>query len=149
MSAKFRVRNAEWAADALKLRHVRRSVFIVEQQVPEHLEWDEADSNCVHAIAEDESGNPIATGRLLEDGHIGRIAVLAEWRSRGVGAALFEYLIGVADQRGHRELLLNAQTHALGFYARYGFVPVGAEFIEAGIAHRIMRRLSVADATLG
>jgi predicted GNAT family N-acyltransferase len=140
ISEAFSVRDADWATDGLKLRHVRRTVFIVEQNVPEELEWDDADAVCLHAIAEDGAGNPIATGRLLVGGHIGRIAVLAAWRGRGVGAAIFEYLIAAATRLGYRELLLNAQTHAIGFYARYGFAPCGPEFIEAGIAHRPMRR---------
>ena len=140
MSMAFSVRDAGWAGDAPGLQHVRRTVFIVEQQVPEALEWDEADAGCLHAIAEDAAGNPIATGRLLADGHIGRIAVLAAWRGRGVGAAIFEYLVAAAVRRGHEELRLNAQSHAIGFYARYGFSPSGPEFIEAGIPHRPMRR---------
>jgi predicted GNAT family N-acyltransferase len=149
VSAEFRVRDADWAADASKLRQVRRTVFILEQQVPEDLEWDEADAACLHAIAEDAAGNPIATGRLLADGHIGRIAVLAAWRGRGVGAAIFEYLVTAAIRRGYEELLLNAQTHAIGFYARYGFAPCGPEFIEAGIAHRPMRRQQSATGKAG
>ena len=140
MNAAFMVRDADWAVDATKLQRVRRAVFIVEQCVPEDLEWDEADAVCLHALAEDAGGNPIAAGRLLADGHIGRIAVLAEWRGRGVGAAIFEHLLAAANRLGRKELLLNAQTHAVGFYARYGFTPCGPEFIEAGIAHRPMRR---------
>ena len=140
VNTEFSVRDVDWVTAAPKLQHVRRIVFILEQQVPEDLEWDEADAACLHAIAEDAAGHPIATGRLLSDGHIGRIAVLAEWRGRGVGAAIFEYLIAAAIRRGHKELLLNAQTHAIGFYARYGFAPCGPEFIEAGIPHRPMRR---------
>jgi predicted GNAT family N-acyltransferase len=149
LSAEFRVRDADWAGDASGLWQVRRTVFIIEQQVPEDLEWDEADAISLHALAEDAGGNPIATGRLLADGHIGRIAVLAAWRGRGVGAAIFEYLIAAALRRGHRELLLNAQTHATGFYARYGFVPCGPEFIEAGIPHRPMRRQQCATGNTG
>jgi len=140
VSAGFSVRDASWQADGSKLREVRRAVFIVEQRIPEEMEWDDADALCLHALAEDAAGNPVATGRLLADGHIGRIAVLAGWRGRGAGAAIFEYLIGAAERRGHGELLLNAQTHAIGFYARYGFSPCGPEFLEAGIPHRAMRR---------
>ena len=145
VSGEFFVRDATWAADAPALQTVRRAVFIDEQRIPEDLEWDADDAVCLHALAEDAAGNPIATGRLLADSHIGRIAVLAAWRGRGVGAAIFEYLIGAAERRGYRELLLNAQTHAVGFYARYGFAPSGAEFMEAGIAHRPMRRQAGAD----
>lgn len=140
MNDGFSVRDASWAADAARLQQVRRAVFIVEQRIPEDMEWDAEDALCLHALAEDTAGNPVGTGRLLADGHIGRIAVLADWRGRGVGAAIFEHLIGVAERLGHAELLLNAQAHAVGFYARYGFSPCGPEYLEAGIAHRPMRR---------
>ena len=138
--AAFVVRDAAWSADADALSHVRRKVFIDEQRVPEALEWDADDPRSLHALAIDDRGNPIATGRLLADGHIGRIAVLREWRGRGVGAALFEHLVAAAARRGHLALYLNAQTQAAGFYARYGFIAAGPEFLEAGIAHIAMER---------
>jgi len=68
-----------------------------------------------------------------------RVAVLARWRKRGVGARLVARLIEVARERECAEVLLNAQTHALAFYARFGFEPYGAVFDEAGIPHQAMR----------
>jgi predicted GNAT family N-acyltransferase len=136
----FVVRAARWDGDGAKLRHVRRAVFIDEQRVPEALEWDAADAVCEHVLAEDGAGNAIATGRLLADGHLGRIAVLAAWRGQGVGAAIFEHLVRIAESRGHRTLRLNAQTGAIGFYRRYGFVVCSEEFVEAGLSHRKMQR---------
>lgn len=137
----FRLRDARWSEDGDALRLVRRAVFIDEQQIPEALEWDDADPVSLHALGVDDHDRPIATGRLLDDGHIGRIAVLREWRSRGVGAALFEHLLAAAEARGMgRALRLNAQTSVVGFYARYGFVTVGPEFVEAGIPHIAMER---------
>lgn len=141
VQAAFDLRDADWANDGDALRHVRRFVFIDEQQIPESLEWDDDDPMSLHALAVNSEGSPIATGRLLQDGHIGRIAVLREWRGHGVGAALFQHLLHAAEQRGHRALYLNAQIHAVGFYAKYGFVPAGPEFIEAGIPHIEMERL--------
>ena len=138
--AQFTIRNAGWQRDGDALRAVRRTVFIDEQAIPEELECDDSDPVSVHALGVDRDGHPIATGRLLEDGHIGRIAVVREWRGRGVGAALFEHLVAVAAERGHRALFLNAQTQAADFYARYGFVRAGDEFIEAGIPHIAMER---------
>lgn len=135
---KFTVRSATWRDDFGALQVLRRRVFIVEQQVPESLEWDEADAVCTHALALDAQGNPVATGRLLPDGHIGRMAVLPECRRRGVGSAVLNFLIGCARQQGFKAVQLNAQTHALGFYARRGFVARGDEFMEAGIPHREM-----------
>jgi len=81
---------------------------------------------------------PIGCGRLLRDGHIGRMAVLRECRGRGVGAALLALLVALARERGNDRAILNAQTHALPFYARFGFMPEGLEFTEAGIPHRTM-----------
>jgi predicted GNAT family N-acyltransferase len=136
----FGVRITDWAADEDALRAVRRAVFIVEQGVPENLEWDEVDRRCAHALAVDSRARPIGCGRLLPDGHIGRMAVLADWRGRGVGAALLLRLVELAREAGHPRAILNAQVSAVPFYARYGFAVTGEAFEEAGILHRIMAR---------
>jgi predicted GNAT family N-acyltransferase len=138
--ANYRVRLAEWDSDAEALRRVRHAVFVVEQNVPEELEWDGSDGDCRHAIAEDTEGQAIGCGRLLADGHVGRMAVLASWRGRGVGAALLARLTDLARETGLRQVVLNAQTHALPFYARQGFIARGPVFTEAGIPHREMVR---------
>lgn len=119
---------------------IRNEVFVLEQKVPQDLEWDGQDAMCRHAIAETATGEAIGCGRLLPDGHIGRMAVRREWRGRGVGGALLQHLIDVAAQNGHASVVLNAQTHAGGFYRQFGFEPIGDEFMEAGIAHQTMRR---------
>jgi predicted GNAT family N-acyltransferase len=140
MTSTFRVRLAEWERDEATLRAIRHDVFVAEQGVPASLEWDGLDPQCLHAIAEDASGAPIGCGRLLPDGHIGRMAVRARWRRQGVGARLLECLIEAARARGDQVLMLNAQVHAMPFYARHGFSPVGDAFEEAGIAHQAMAR---------
>jgi predicted GNAT family N-acyltransferase len=140
MTDAFRVRIADWAADEAKLEAIRHEVFVVEQHVPAEIEWDGIDAGCRHAIAEDLAGHAIGCGRLLPDGHIGRMAVRHAWRGRGVGAALLESLILLARELGHRRVVLNAQTQALPFYARFGFAPCGPEYEEAGIAHQAMAR---------
>lgn len=134
----FFIRRAEWIADAPLLQNVRRAVFIVEQQVPEVLEWDADDPVSMHVLALAADGLPIGTGRLLPDGHIGRMAVSAAWRRRGVGQAMLRWLVDYARARGDAAAHLHAQTHALGFYARAGFIAHGAVFMEAGIPHRAM-----------
>jgi len=113
---------------------------MVEQGVTAELEWDGIDHECRHALALDVAGRPIGCARLLPDGHIGRVAVLAEWRGRGVGDALLERMIALAREVGHTRVMLNAQTHALAFYARHGFVAFGPEYDDAGIPHRAMQR---------
>ena len=139
-SNRFTVRLVDWSEAGEGLRAVRRAVFIDEQSIPEDMEWDEFDAVCRHAIAEDAAGAAIGCGRLLRDGHVGRLAVLAEWRGRGVGAALLRHLVDLARTRGHARAILNAQAQAMPFYARYGFVADGDEYLEAGIPHRTMAR---------
>ncbi len=134
----YRIEIGDWPAAMERARPVRTQVFVEEQGVPQALEWDEFDAGSRHALALDADGNAIGTGRLLPDGHIGRMAVLPEWRAKGVGAALLRRLMEVAGETGKRRVLLNAQSQAAPFYARFGFTPEGAEFIEAGISHITM-----------
>ncbi|HKQ23808.1 MAG TPA: GNAT family N-acetyltransferase [Burkholderiales bacterium] len=133
------VRAADWNVDRAALRAVREQVFVREQAVPIELEWDEFDPLCQHVVAEAAS-QAIGTGRLLPDGHIGRMAVLESWRGQGVGSALLEALLQIARNRGIRRVRLNAQSRAVTFYLHHGFVAEGEEFIEAGIPHRTMWR---------
>ncbi|CAG0986319.1 amino-acid N-acetyltransferase [Burkholderiales bacterium] len=135
-----KVRTADWARDDETLRRLRHAVFVVEQKVPEDLEWDGIDADCEHAIAEDGAGSPVGCARLLPDGHIGRMAVLREWRGRGVGGAILEHLVARARARGHAVARLNAQTHAIPFYEAHGFAVAGDEYDDAGIPHRAMER---------
>jgi predicted GNAT family N-acyltransferase len=129
-----------WPGIAEQSRAVRESVFVIEQSIPVELEWDGIDPECIHALATDDRGVAIGTGRLLPDGHIGRMAVLREWRSRGVGRAILEALVEEARRRGFAQAMLNAQSYASGFYAKSGFEVVGDEFTEAGIPHVAMVR---------
>ncbi len=135
------VRLAHWSEDEAAIRHVREVVFIEEQAVAPDLEWDGLDAECVHALAETENRDVVGTGRLHPGGKIGRMAVLRPWRQQGVGAAILAALVAQAQQRGHPEVYLHAQTRALAFYERQGFVAEGDEFDEAGIPHRLMRRI--------
>jgi predicted GNAT family N-acyltransferase len=134
----YRIADGDWAQLAPEAMAVREKVFIREQGVPAAIERDTNDAVCRHVLAFDATGHPIGTGRLLPDGHIGRLAVLKEWRGRGVGAALFERLLELARTAGLQRLELNAQTHAAGFYERYGFRKEGTEFFEAGLPHIAM-----------
>lgn len=136
----FRVRMADWEREREAMRAIRTPVFIQEQQVPQDIEWDDKDPLCVHALALDADGTPIGTGRLAPDGKIGRMAVLPEWRGRGVGAAILEFLVDSARERGVGECHMNAQSHAVEFYRQHGFEAYDAEFLEAGIPHRRMKR---------
>ncbi len=136
----FRVVVAQWSRDRDALRHVREVVFVLGQRVPVELEWDGLDPDCDHVLALDTVGQPIGTARMSADHRIGRMAVLAEWRGRGVGASMLAQLLELARARAWPEVALHAQAGAIGFYRRFGFVGEGDEFMEAGIRHRLMRR---------
>ena len=118
---------------------IRFAVFVEEQGVPREIELDEQDSQSIHAIAY-EGTNAVATARLLPDGHIGRMAVLKDWRNRGIGGLMLRKLIERAKARGDREVALSAQVHAVAFYRAHGFVEEGGEYLEAGIRHQAMKR---------
>lgn len=119
---------------------MRRQVFIDEQGVPESMEWDDDDANSVHFLVKAIDGTPIGCARLLPDGHIGRMAVLPDWRGQGVGRALLETVLRVAKTHGYRSVRLSAQTHAAGFYEAAGFKVVSAVYEEAGIPHVAMSK---------
>lgn len=138
--AAVEVEIAGWTHAEVLVTPVRTAVFVVEQGVPESIERDALDAVSRHAIARDAGGAVVATGRLLPDGHIGRMAVLPGSRGGGVGAAVLRALMEEAARRGLDEVILNAQVHALAFYRRHGFVEHGEVFLEAGIEHRTMRR---------
>ena len=135
----FRVEPASWEADFDDLRAVREQVFVVEQAVPREDEIDELDPKSRHVLARDAEGRAIGTGRLAPTQAIGRVAVLADWRGRGVGAAIMRVLIEQAQALGYPSVDLHAQTHALAFYAALGFIAEGERFMECGIEHQTMR----------
>lgn len=119
---------------------LRTEVFVDEQKVPAEIEIDAWDPRCVHALALDPDGAVLGTGRLLPDGHIGRMAVHKSARGQGVGTALLRALMQEAARRGHREAVLSAQTHAVPFYERECFRCEGAIYDDAGIPHVDIRR---------
>jgi predicted GNAT family N-acyltransferase len=133
-----RIELLDWESARAQASRIRLAVFVEEQRVPAEIEMDEHDAASVHALAYLD-GAAVGTGRLLPDGHIGRMAVLKAQRGRGVGAAILVRLIEEARRRGMRAAVLSAQTHALGFYRKHGFEARGAVYMEAGIPHQEMR----------
>lgn len=137
------IHEGDWAALGEAASEIRRIVFIEEQQVPQEEEWDGRDADCRHFLGLYQ-GVPVGTARLLPDAHIGRVAVLKKARGLGIGEALMRASIEAAHRDGRPAVELAAQTHALAFYERLGFMAFGGEFIDAGILHRNMR-LSLLD----
>ncbi|MFE3826736.1 GNAT family N-acetyltransferase [Streptomyces sp. NPDC059092] len=149
----YTLRVARDPADIEACLAVRKEVFVVEQRVPEELEYDGRDGDAVQVLAVRDDGMPLGTGRLLYGpgvadrtggdpgtGSLGRLAVSPAARGLGIGAALVRAIEDAARERGLRVVDLHAQTHALGFYERLGYEAYGPEFPDAGIPHRSMRR---------
>lgn len=128
-----------WGELRARAEPIRFAVFVQEQKVPAEIELDEYDPVSLHALAVDARGTAVATGRLLPDSHIGRMAVLPAARGAGVGGKMLQALMQAARERGDREVMLSAQTHAMPFYARFGFIAEGDVYDDAGIPHRTMR----------
>ena len=133
-----RVYEVAWATHGDPLKALRRTVFVEEQGVPEEEEWDGQDGASRHFIAEDATGTPVGTARLMPSGQIGRMAVLKHLRGTGIGARLLAAAVDAARQGSYERIFLHAQTQAAGFYESAGFRPTGETFMEAGIEHRLM-----------
>ncbi len=151
----IRVEALPWERHADALLSIRLRVFVDEQGVPPELEPDDQDPRCWHVAAAwrpgsdpDQGGGPaqsttgtpdwVGTARMTPEGRIGRMAVLAGWRGRGLGGAMLRQLLDIAVDQSLPEVTLLAQLHALRFYQSHGFRAHGPEIEEAGIPHRAM-----------
>lgn len=135
----FSIYQVNWADSYARLAYIRRTVFIEEQKVPEDLEWDGKDEQAIHLLAVDTHNQAIGCVRMLQGGHIGRMAVLNTWRNKGVGSRLLNQVIMLAKQMQLSELTLSAQSHAIQFYEHAGFKTYGEEYFDAAILHQEMK----------
>ena len=143
------IKIGSWKELGTGAQQVRTEVFVQEQRIPADMEWDDADATAVHALAVNRLGQPVATGRLLAHApgvaKMGRMAVTRVLRGSHLGRDILQTLMQAATQRGDHEVCLHAQRSAEGFYARFGFLPRGEPFDEAGIGHiEMFKRLPAA-----
>ena len=138
MSTPYTVHLITWHDGEPLLRAIREKVFMQEQGVSAELEWDGKDDKCHHALALTANGEAIGCGRITADGHIGRVAVLPEWRMKHIGTAILELLVDYARTQNYPQVELNAQVQALPVYKKFGFEAEGEEFLDANIPHRKM-----------
>jgi predicted GNAT family N-acyltransferase len=127
---------------APEIRRIRHAVFTQEQAIDKDLDFDGQDSQAVHVLVRKEN-RFVAAGRMLDDGHIGRLAVLREHRGQGLGAQAVEALVQEARRLGMTRVYLGSQKHAVGFYEKLGFSERGEPFMEAGIEHVEMEKVII------
>lgn len=118
----------------MALRQIREQVFLIEQSVPVELEWDAYDVDAVHLLALDNQTQPIACARIINNS-IGRMAVVMPWRGVGVGKALLHQAIQVCIANKVNQITLSAQSHAIQFYQKAGFVVMSEPYLDANIWH--------------
>lgn len=135
----FTIHPVTWHDAEPLLRAVREAVFMREQGVSAELEWDGLDEGSHHVLALSNTGQAIGCGRIQPNAHIGRIAVMPEWRGKKVGTAILEGLLAYAASLHYPEVDVDAQVQALPFYQRLGFAEEGDVFMDANIPHRKMR----------
>lgn len=147
MHKPYQIRIADWHGDDQQLlKEIRQVVFIDEQQVLPTLEWDGLDTEAVHLLALDvNTQQAIACARITKRsnlnqsptsvGYIGRMAVLKHWRNQSVGSALLSTAIKILQKELVKEIRLSAQTHAITFYQKAGFVVQSQPYVDAGITH--------------
>jgi len=121
-----------------EIKYIRTKVFIEEQNVPAELEWDEFDTDSMHILAYIDN-KAVATARLLRNGHIGRMAVLIEYRNSGIGKNMLNFMINLAGEKLMTNIQLSAQEHAIGFYEKQGFTILSGVYMDAGIPHYDMK----------
>ncbi len=121
-----------------EIEKIRTTVFIKEQKVPVKLEWDEFDKDSTHIMAY-YNNKPVGTARLLNDGHIGRMAVLKAYRNRNIGQNMLKYILEIAKKQSFKTIGVSAQEHAVEFYKKYGFMVTSDVYLDAGIPHYDMK----------
>ncbi len=129
------IKTTSFESSETDLRFIRDIVFGEEQQVPRDIEWDGLDPECIHVMAYSDTGDPIGTGRITQNGKIGRLAILKPYRGKGIGAELLEKLIDIAKAQAMGSVYLHAQVQAEAFYTKKGFIKTGDHFMEADIRH--------------
>ena len=136
------VRTGDWNTLGRDAARLRTAVFVREQGIPADVEADALDASARHAVLYNRLGQPVATGRLLQQapgvGRIGRMAVDRSVRGAQWGRVLLAALVDAARARGDTQVQLHAQCSAQRFYERAGFTVAGAPYEEAGLAHVLM-----------
>ena len=150
----FEARIVSTKAEREAIFAVRMKVFVEEQKVPPEEELDSYDVAALQFLIGAQrlsSGGRTTeefmiagTARLIDKGDgtgkIGRVAVLKEFRGKGLGAKLMRFIEVEAAGRGFQRLILEAQVSAVPFYEKLGYIAEGEVFLDANIEHRLMTK---------
>lgn len=139
----YSIKTAQWQTDCASLAYIREQVFMREQHVSAEDEWDGKDEGAIHFLVCDPLGNALGCARILTElhhtkpcFHIGRVAILKEYRAQGLGQQLMQTMIAWCQQhQPAAAIFLHAQTERIAFYRHLGFAPKGEVFMDAGIPH--------------
>ena len=125
---------------APKIRNIRNNVFTNEQHIDPDMDFDGQDGDAIHVLII-YKGKYVGTGRMLHDGHIGRLAVLKECRGQGLGEKIVLSLVKEAKNKNLKRVYLGAQKHTVGFYKKLGFSVYGEPYTEVNIEHVYMEKV--------
>ncbi len=128
----FTIKSVDWEKDKHRLKALREHVFVLEWRVPERSEFDEDDNSAFHVLIVSESDEAIATGRLTQQGELGRIAVKRNHRTLPVYRALFEALLNAAKRNKVPMVKVVCNLESVSYHRSLGFVPDGQVFMDAG-----------------
>lgn len=149
----IKILKTDWKTSQNMLKTIRETVFIQEQRVPVELEWDNEDIDAIHLLAihtepvlytSSVVEEPVGTSRILintDQARIGRMAVLPEWRNKGIGSQLLKHSLSLCKQQQVHSVFIHAQEYVVPFYEKAGFQVAGDRFIDAGIPHKKMKIL--------
>ena len=125
-------------SDELNLAYqIRENVFIKEQGVSRNMERDKFDKVAKHIIVFFKN-NPIGCARIRfvnGKAKLERIALLRNYRGKGIGKKVIDYLIVYCKNKKIKKIYMNSQYYLKNYYAKFGFEPIGKPFMEAGIKH--------------
>jgi predicted GNAT family N-acyltransferase len=133
------IQRTTWEKGKELLSNIRYQVFVDEQKVPIELEIDTDDPLAAHVLCLVD-GQPVGTGRIILDGHIGRLAVLQAHRKQGYGNKILDHLELIAKENDLTQVFLNAQITAIPFYEKRGYTIISDVFDDAGIPHQTMQK---------
>ncbi len=135
----YSVSRVPWQQAAPLLKDVREKVFVCERRIPKKIEFDVNDQSAFHMlVCDDNSQEPIATGRISSSGQISRIAVVMEYRQAAIDKIVMQGLFRIAEELALNEVYIYSPLELVSYFREHHFYPVGSVFMEAGLPKQRM-----------